>query len=437
MNNTLADLDVLVLKCRPGRSREYISESIQCYKAGAYRATIVNVWIAVVFDLVDKIRDLTLSGDGAAKEINTRFEGYIVQINKGNDQGVKNALEFERTIIATCGKELSFFDHQQMRDLQRLREDRHQCAHPSFQSAGIPHRPTAELARLHLRNAVEHVLSQPPVQGKAAIVELLTIISSDYFPKDHQQAEKALLDTSLAKPSGALIRGLIDSLVLGFANPESLVYKKIQVSAVLSVLLTFHRNEASPRISKQLSALIMRVEDSVLPDVVGLISALPELAELANNAAQTRLKEFILQGPEDDVSLVLTIAKSPILKDEVTQRIQRLDIDHLAIAIQHKYLWDLLKPKVLRLLSKSGSWDKTNRLIDKLLIPIFEALTPDDIREIIKMPKENGADLVGAHSYSSFIRQVDNADKIPRSELEELLKDNYAENMLCILKQND
>lgn len=74
MTDSLADLDTLVLKCRAERSRDYVSESIRCYKAGAYRSTIVNVWIAIVFDLVDKIRDLALAGDAKAQRINSRYE---------------------------------------------------------------------------------------------------------------------------------------------------------------------------------------------------------------------------------------------------------------------------------------------------------------------------------------------------------------------------
>ena len=148
MTDTLADLDTLTLKCRAERSREYIAEAIQCYRAGAYRSTIVNTWIATVFDLVDKIRDLALANDPIAVRINTRYENYISQINSGNDQGIKSALDFERTILATCKNELQLFDHQQLKDLERLREDRHQCAHPSFQRAGVPLRPSAELGKV-------------------------------------------------------------------------------------------------------------------------------------------------------------------------------------------------------------------------------------------------------------------------------------------------
>ncbi len=428
MNDSLADLDALALRCRAERSREYIAESIQCYKAGAYRSAIVNTWIAVVFDLVDKIRDLALTNDPVASRINTRYETYITQINAGNDQGVKNALEFERSIINTCGRDLEFFDHQQMRDLERLREDRHQCAHPSFQRAGVPHRPTAELARVHLRNAVEHVLSKAPIQGRTAIVEIVTTISSEYFPKDQHQAAVALQQTPLANPSEALIRGLIDTLVFGYALPDSPVYDKTQVGAVLSVLLESQRAISEPRIAQQVSTLIRQVNDAGLPSVARLIATTPEVVGLIDEAARVRLGEFLRVGPEAEVIAAMAgLGRNELLSAVVQNRIPTLAIDRLGVAIQDFGLGPLAKPHALTLLSRSRSWNTTNDLLEKLVIPLFACLTRTEIEQIIRMPRETGADLPGANMYSLFISQVSRLGVIPDVELDQLLNENHAE----------
>jgi hypothetical protein len=54
----LADLEVLLIDIPDSNIRAYAQESVTCYFAGAYRATIVSIWIAVVFDLYQKIRYL-------------------------------------------------------------------------------------------------------------------------------------------------------------------------------------------------------------------------------------------------------------------------------------------------------------------------------------------------------------------------------------------
>ena len=79
----------------------------------------------MVFDLMDKIRELALSGDRTAMALQSQYERYLEQIDQSNDQGMKSALEFERAILATCKDKLQLFDQHQLTDLCRLQEDRH------------------------------------------------------------------------------------------------------------------------------------------------------------------------------------------------------------------------------------------------------------------------------------------------------------------------
>ena len=83
MTESLADIEALILRCKSEQSKEYIAEAVLCYRSGAYRAAIVSIWIAVVFDLVDKIRELALSGDGNAQTLKEQYERYLNQIEQG------------------------------------------------------------------------------------------------------------------------------------------------------------------------------------------------------------------------------------------------------------------------------------------------------------------------------------------------------------------
>jgi hypothetical protein len=427
MNDALADLEALALRCRAERAREYIHEAIQCYRAGAYRSAIVNTWIAVVFDLVDKIRELTLSGDAAAQAINTQYETYIAQINSGNDQGVKNALEFERNILITCRDRLQFFDHQQVRDLDRLKEDRHQCAHPSFQKAGEPYRPTAEHARLHLRTAVEHVLSQPPMQGRSAIAELVSIVGSEYFPRNRVQAAATLRSTSLAAASEALIRGFVDALVFGYAQAASPLYRKEQVGYALSALLDMQRPTAEPRVARQLSKLARDVEDDDISSVAILISAIAEATDLIEQPARIRLIEFIRTGPEAEVVKSLAALSNHSEVQAVAQtRILSFGVERLAEAIASHNFGSLAKERALALLSQARNWDRVNEIFAKLIMPIFDSLTRVDIERIIRMPTETNADLPGSSGYSKFIGQVRRTALMAGPEVNALMRAHNA-----------
>ena len=127
MASGLADLDELVLRCRDPRSQAYVREAVACHHSGAHRASIVATWIAVVFDIVGKLRELDLSGDGRATAKLADFE----RIRAGGDGRLKEALDFEREILAVAKDEFELLTPLEKADLERLQEDRNRCAHPS------------------------------------------------------------------------------------------------------------------------------------------------------------------------------------------------------------------------------------------------------------------------------------------------------------------
>src|ERR1700749_825075 len=89
----LSDLDELVLLCRDEKARLHIVEAVTCYRSGAYRSAIVATWIAVCYDIIDKLRELTLSGDANAQQHIERLE----QARASND--IEQSLRFERGIL--------------------------------------------------------------------------------------------------------------------------------------------------------------------------------------------------------------------------------------------------------------------------------------------------------------------------------------------------
>jgi hypothetical protein len=89
----LADLDELVLLCRDDKARLYIVEAVACYRSAAYRSAIVATWIAVCYDIIDKLRELALSGDSAAQQHIDKLE----QARASSD--IEQSLRFERDIL--------------------------------------------------------------------------------------------------------------------------------------------------------------------------------------------------------------------------------------------------------------------------------------------------------------------------------------------------
>ncbi|WP_202802036.1 hypothetical protein, partial [Bradyrhizobium liaoningense] len=213
---SLGDLDELVLSCRNEEGREYIAEAVACYKAEAYRACIVSTWIAVVYDLLAKVRELALSGDQAAQVIVDDLGKWQPGISRGDQSAIKSSLELERTIANVANDQFGFFEGMQLVDLERLHSDRNRCAHPTYQGTEQPYAPSAELARTHLVHAVRHVLSQAPVQGKAAAEQVIRLVESSFFPIDVEKAKVQLKSAGLDRARDSLVRAIVDKLVFGY-----------------------------------------------------------------------------------------------------------------------------------------------------------------------------------------------------------------------------
>jgi len=428
MAESIADIEVLALRCNSDQSKEYIAEAIRCYKAGAYRACIVSTWIAIVFDLIDKIRELSLSGDAAAKALETKHETYIAQIEQSNPQGIKSALEFEREILETCRDQLQFFDPHQFVDLIRIREDRHRCAHPSFQRSGIPYYPSAEQARVHIRNAVVHVLAQPPIQGKAALAQLKTLVSSSYFPVDLPKSVALIESSGLKNATNALILGFVDQLLFGFLDDKDILYRQRKALAALNATHFLYPNKVEERLGKQLNKAIRQIADQEFVEAATVVANVACATSILEQPSIDKISSFVSEGLADDVlGLLGQFSRIDSLNDVVRKRIDSLSFEDLAMGVrEYDDIHELAKERAMKLLEEVRSYSSANNVILKTVMPLFSSLTAADIERIIRMPSETDADLPGATGYETFIKSVRDSGVLEVSTLNDLLASNGA-----------
>ena len=137
----MRSLEELYLRCRNNSSKEHILEAINCYKAGAYRSCIITTWIALVYDFVEKVNELALTGDKEAINIKNDIERNRINHN------IQHFLAFEKSALQTMRQKFELLSPIEYKMLERLNEDRNLCAHPSMIGEGIPFEATAELAR--------------------------------------------------------------------------------------------------------------------------------------------------------------------------------------------------------------------------------------------------------------------------------------------------
>jgi hypothetical protein len=203
----LTDLDELILTVRDPASRTYIREAVIAYRAGAYRAAVVSTWVAIIYDIIGKLRILDSQGDTAAHQL-------IEELEKATtSRSVRAMSNFEEKLPEQALKTFEFFNSFESEDIERIRLDRNRCAHPAFSGDTLLFTPSPESVRAHIVHAVSYLLAHPPVQGRAAIKKFLTDISGQYFPSTQEEATAYLRSRYLDHAKTSLIESLVALLV--------------------------------------------------------------------------------------------------------------------------------------------------------------------------------------------------------------------------------
>ena len=124
----LHSLDELLVSVRDLESRRLAKEAVTAYQAGAWRASILSIWVAVCADVISKLRELANGGDATALVEVKQLDGWI------KNKDLKHLQQFENTLIDLARDKFGMLLPHEAVDMDRLRDDRHLCAHPAFVS---------------------------------------------------------------------------------------------------------------------------------------------------------------------------------------------------------------------------------------------------------------------------------------------------------------
>ncbi len=419
---SLGDLDELVISCRNDEARRYVSEAVACYKAGAFRASIVATWIAVVFDLLAKIRELALGGDAEAQQITDEVTTLQPRVEARDQVAIRRILEVERDIVKIANSKFGFFEGQQVLDLGRIQDDRNRCAHPTYQGMDQPYSPSAELARAHLVHAVRHVLAVPPVQGKAATAHIIRLVESKFFPTDIEQAKVQLRLGGLDRPKDSLVTSTIDHLVFGLFEGNAALKGQPRTVIALRATYELFPRLCEPRICRAINMLGRRIPDGDLITFFGLQRHHPQTWDFLEQDNQTRLTELARQSSDEDARRLLPVCLEIAELEEICRaRINTLPYEQLGLLLQSSK-HPMAAARAVDIYCSSKSWDQANAHY-KVIEPVLDRLDQVQIRRIFLASAKEGADLNGAHSFTNFVRYVYDHEKLPREEIITTLRD--------------
>jgi hypothetical protein len=395
----LSDLDALVLRCVGKKARSFLGEAVACFKAGAFRASIVATWVAVVFDYLAKLEELALLSDTKAQKKLEEFK----KIARSGDVG--GALRFERTVLVSAKDEFEFVGPIAYGDLLRLQEDRNRCAHPSMIDAENDYQPAPEAARLHIVNAVRHLLEHGPAQGKVAIDRLLEELGSAFFPGSVDELVVHLRSGPLGRPRDTLVRNyalvLLKELLLQPPVESTNLLEQLTGSwerskrrdrllLSLEAVIALHREKTYEFLTEKFNDLVSKCDERNLEAALGLLCRLRDLGSLLQEAERGRLKRYVRAMPAGDLGSTLPLARTlDFLVDEAKWRFSvasGVDWVHLGCATSTPSVWI---DEAVAKMAVADEWKPVNDIAKGFLIPNVGLVNQSHVQTLLRASKTN------------------------------------------------
>jgi hypothetical protein len=383
----LLDLEELVLKCRDERARQYIAEAVACYQAAAYRACVVSAWIAITFDFLAKLRELELSGDENAKRHLEKFE----EIRTGGEGRLADALKFERELLAVAATEFELLNPIEREDLARLQSDRNRCAHPSMQSQNEPYQPTAEVARLHMRNAVEILLSQEPVQGKAVLARLFAEVGSDYFPTETEKAVQHFNGGPLKRAKKSVIRNFIIGLMKALLTDLKPGSERVRLRAALKAVHVMHPHTSGEVFASETKKIATPTPDDKVWMIVSLTWELPVVWESLGAPLQEKVKLYLELESEKEDRLQAALAHAvvmPALRETTLARVRNISVEAFLSIIEYR-ADGAFCDRAISIFRESKIGQLAERYGKKAILPLIKLMSAGHIAAILAAVRDN------------------------------------------------
>lgn len=384
------DLETLVAQVWSPDVRPLAEEAWRCYNAGAIRASIAATWSAVSADIIVKLIRLADEGDKSAQAFREQVTdaqdkgltpGGVSAMQKIEASLVDKAVEFE--LIDTIGK----------RELDRIREDRHLCAHPSLRMGGEVYNPRPEAARGHLAIALATLLVHPPTQGGMLLEEFKNFICDPLFAASPAHIRAAFHDRVRVATRKNIVRVAAKAAMLEL-DPDGRMPAAAHADRMAIALRAFAeaaRNtvrdavgEARDRLQVLDGAVQLRVLVRMADDDYFWASVDQPLAARFQALLDAPITVADTDPLPPDVALRLAVVGSAYAREHLpglSVRFDQLNEDHRQQVIAARPS-EFFVPKVIELLRTAGSW-RTGEQIGRLLVQHAAFLSVETLKDAL------------------------------------------------------
>lgn len=386
MTDTL-DLDQALRECRSPLTKSRLDEAVRCFNAGAYRASVTSIWTAILYDLHEKLSELSNAGDSAAEAILKKWNRAL------QEQNVQTQQEIERTILETVSSNLEIIDATEKALLNRVREDRNLCAHPAMLADGTHFSSTPELVRSHLSHAVRFLFTQRPTQGKSILAAFKTDVESPGFPTDSDRGLDYVTRRYLDRTRDAGVRnmGVLCGKVLISGEPSNIWPHHRKVIIALRAL-----QQRRAMIWGDVEARLIELVNNAKPEerlrCVLLCSEVPGLWGKIDPASRTALIATVENADWDDELTPVSLRNATVLADlaEPMRAAFAAMTDEQVKALLKSSAPPKLWDRALEIFSRAGSFRGAEARFSAYIAPFQQTIQPAHLTELARTINGNG-----------------------------------------------
>ena len=275
----MLDFDEIIANVKNPQIRKYLQEAIKSYSIGNYRSAILAVWVATMFDLVQKFKIL----------VEQREPSAIGEWNNGLEKNIEDHKNWEQELIRAA-KRITMISRYEADTLESLSKTRNRYAHPSFDEVGILFDPTPEEVRYFIRTLYDIVLSQPAQLGSFYVNQILASIKgATFFSNEPTIDELILLKQNVVEKviriNSRQIPRLVKQLFQDLSSPSSKEHKL----NIICFLVNIWAAKVELQIQYQLSSdwenyiLNQELDDQILEGVLNYPECINQLSQKAQD----------------------------------------------------------------------------------------------------------------------------------------------------------
>ena len=381
-------LEDLKIKVRSPRSRRYIDEAVAAYGAAAYRSAIIATWIAVAADLIDKISVLADAGEPAAIQLRDTHKRAVLT------EDVSAQLKFERDLLEKARDTLFLIGARECTELERLRDDRHLCAHPAYVTGDDDlYDPTPEQVRAHLAAAVNGLLSQGPVAGRKAIERFEREIYEAAFPDNDEKLADYLQASYLRHGTQALQTNLFKVVCKKTLDPDLPLAIQWRFTRTARQFQRLAPLEWETRANDVLDGLQDQLTEQQLMRLISGLCYVPGTWDLLREGALARIEQLLRTAQTTDLMYTYELFFGPLppcpVADMLLDRVQELALTNADVETLLGPDPDArLLPPLIGMLSQVRSYLDGERVLRWInaLVPV---VSTNDLHQIVEAAIRN------------------------------------------------